>query len=306
MLLEDGRSTVSLPGSLLGSSRTGGLTRLVDKRRVRPDWSTPSACRPEGALGEQRADGLGAGRPVVPASRASRRSCGDRARPPRNSPRAAASAERRTGTHCGGRSSMAASPIPIVRVEFDEAAGDSLADHLSARRNRECFAPEPGPKRLRSRWWPLAVCRELDDALLLLRGQLARGRRAWSCGRREMPSRSPSADVALTSGSKTTGSSARSSSPGGGPSSTSTSPGSGSWLSSSPAAASSGPCSSWRWPPTVSTWSTPPPAVPRSRRPRSSSPVSTSSPFLDQWSHPAGVTLLGAAGAPGRSRPKGG
>ena len=33
----------------------------------------------------------------------------------------------------------------------------------------QCFAPEPGPRRLRSRWWPLAVCRQLDDALLLLR-----------------------------------------------------------------------------------------------------------------------------------------
>lgn len=57
---------------------------------------------------------------------------------------------------------------PNLRVELDETAG-LAAVTIVGPPNHECFAPEPGPKRLRSHWWPLAVSRELDDALLHLR-----------------------------------------------------------------------------------------------------------------------------------------
>lgn len=57
---------------------------------------------------------------------------------------------------------------PDLRVELDgEGAAASLT--LVAPHRLECFAPDPGPARLRSRWWPLAVCRQLDDAIVLLR-----------------------------------------------------------------------------------------------------------------------------------------
>jgi benzoyl-CoA-dihydrodiol lyase len=65
--------------------------------------------------------------------------------------------------------------------------------------DHECFAPEPGPRRLRSRWWPLAVCRELDDALLLLRGHRPEVR-ALVLRTEGDPLAVASADVAMTSG----------------------------------------------------------------------------------------------------------
>jgi benzoyl-CoA-dihydrodiol lyase len=57
---------------------------------------------------------------------------------------------------------------PNLRVEFNEPAGTAVLT-VAGPANHECFAPEPGPRRLRSHWWPLAVCRELDDALRSLR-----------------------------------------------------------------------------------------------------------------------------------------
>jgi benzoyl-CoA-dihydrodiol lyase len=87
---------------------------------------------------------------------------------------------------------------PNVRVDLGEAAGEAVVTIVGPP-NHECFAPEPGPKRLRSRWWPLAVCRELDDALLVLRSE-------WpAIGRLVLrtegdPLAVASADVALTSG----------------------------------------------------------------------------------------------------------
>ena len=87
---------------------------------------------------------------------------------------------------------------PNVRVEIDEVGGEAVLTIVGPT-NHECFAPEPGPKRLRWRWWPLAVCREFDDALLLLRTN-------WPAVRRLVlrtegdPLAVASADVALTSG----------------------------------------------------------------------------------------------------------
>ena len=57
---------------------------------------------------------------------------------------------------------------PDLRVELDEEVGTATLTLVGPAR-LECFAPEPGPPRLRALWWPLAACRQLDDALLLLR-----------------------------------------------------------------------------------------------------------------------------------------
>jgi benzoyl-CoA-dihydrodiol lyase len=59
---------------------------------------------------------------------------------------------------------------PNVRVEFGERPGE-VSVVVDAPCNHACFAPEPGPWRMRTHWWPLEVCRELDDALALLRDQ---------------------------------------------------------------------------------------------------------------------------------------
>lgn len=86
---------------------------------------------------------------------------------------------------------------PNVRVEVDEDTGAATLTVVGPP-NHECFAPDPGPRRLRSRWWPLAVCRELDQALSLLQDR--------PCVRRLVlntegdPLAAASADVALTSG----------------------------------------------------------------------------------------------------------
>lgn len=87
---------------------------------------------------------------------------------------------------------------PNVRVELDRDAG-TAALTIVGPPNHECFAPEPGPKRLRSHWWPLAVCRELDDALLMLRSHRP-GVRSLVLRTEGDPLAVASADVALTSG----------------------------------------------------------------------------------------------------------
>ena len=87
---------------------------------------------------------------------------------------------------------------PNVRVEYDEAGGAATVTIVGPP-NHECFAPEPGPRRLRTRWWPLAVCREFDDALLRLRHHQP-GVRNVILRTEGDPLAVASADVALTSG----------------------------------------------------------------------------------------------------------
>lgn len=198
VLVDDGRSAVALAeGSAAGAlPPTGGLARLVDKRHVRPDLIDAFCCCPEGVSGDRAADwGLV---DLTAPERCFTEVVGDRAR-------AAAGTSRR------GLASEAVQLGPLLREEFEggfaypnvrvdvdwEAAAAVLtivgpADH-------ECFAPEPGPRRLRSRWWPLAVCRELDDALLLLRSSRPEVR-SLVLRTEGDPLAVASADVAMTSG----------------------------------------------------------------------------------------------------------
>lgn len=87
---------------------------------------------------------------------------------------------------------------PNLRVECGGPGGEATVT-LVGPSSHECFAPEPGPRRLRSRWWPLAVCREFEDALLhLCNGPVpVRGVVVRTEGD---PLAVASADVALTSG----------------------------------------------------------------------------------------------------------
>ena len=87
---------------------------------------------------------------------------------------------------------------PNLRLEFDEDAGVAAITVVGPA-NHECFAPNPGPLRLRSRWWPLAVCRELDDALDVL-GTHRPDLRTLELRTEGDPLAVASADVALTCG----------------------------------------------------------------------------------------------------------
>lgn len=197
VLVDDGRSAVALPeASTPGEfAPTCGLARLVGKRGVRPDLIDAFCCCPTGVAGD-RALNWGLVDLVAPAPSFTE-VVGDRAR-------AAA------GTSRGGlaEEAVALGPLwreefddgfayPNVRVELDRGAG-AAALTVVGPANHECFAPEPGPRRLRSRWWPLAVCRELDDALLVLRSHPAV--RSLVLRTEGDPLAVASADVAMTSG----------------------------------------------------------------------------------------------------------
>jgi benzoyl-CoA-dihydrodiol lyase len=87
---------------------------------------------------------------------------------------------------------------PNVRVELNPGTGPATVT-LVGPSSHECFAPEPGPRRLRSRWWPLAVCREFSDALLQLRRERPDGPGILVRTEGD-PLAVASADVALSSG----------------------------------------------------------------------------------------------------------
>jgi benzoyl-CoA-dihydrodiol lyase len=164
LLIDDRNSAVSLPEvPLLGVlPGTGGLTRLVDKRRVRPDLADVFTTLPEGVRGE-RAQEWGLVDELVPRSKfdevvkeRARAAAGDSPRGPKEEGVELTPLDREE-VNGGFR-------YPNVRVEMDEERGTATITVV---------APEEldnsVPRSDRSSWWPLAACRELDDALLLLR-----------------------------------------------------------------------------------------------------------------------------------------
>jgi benzoyl-CoA-dihydrodiol lyase len=165
VLIDDGSSAVALPEvPLLGVlPGTGGLTRLVDKRGVRRDRADVFATTAEGVRGEKAvawrlADETVKARDFAEAVRR----------------RARLAAERSSRA---GRAGVRLTPLRRVtegdvtrydhlRIEADRAAGtativiagpDGPPDSLDALHAEGAAA------------WPLAVVRELDDAILTLR-----------------------------------------------------------------------------------------------------------------------------------------
>jgi benzoyl-CoA-dihydrodiol lyase len=192
VLVDDGRSAVALSEA----SAVGGLARLVDKRHVRPDLINAVCACPEGVSGERAAD-WGLVDLTAPEHRFSE-VVGERARA------AAGTSRRGLASEAVGLGRLLREEFdggfayPNVRVEVDrETAAAALT--IVGPAEHECFAPEPGPRRLRSRWWPLAVCRELDDALLLLRSCRPEVR-SLVLRTEGDPLAVASADVAMTSG----------------------------------------------------------------------------------------------------------
>ena len=168
VMVDDRSSTVSLPevptlGVLPG---TGGLTRLVDKRKVRRDLADVFCTTAEGV----RADRAKGWRLV------------DRVAPPARFQDLVA--ERAADLATGSDRPADPGGVPLAPLErsIDErgyhygwVAVDFAADDRTATVTVLGPNGEAAPGDLAeivaagARWWPLAMARELDDALLMLR-----------------------------------------------------------------------------------------------------------------------------------------
>ena len=167
VLVDDGNSAVSLPEvPLLGVlPGTGGLTRLVDKRRVRRDHADFVCTVAEGVRGD-RAVAWGLVDELAPRTRLAEVTRARAAELAERSDRPTpATGVALTPLRCVARADGL--DYPHVTVDFDRRtrvaaftirgpAGEQPAD-LDA-----VHAAGAG-------WWPLAVCRELDDVILRLR-----------------------------------------------------------------------------------------------------------------------------------------
>ena len=161
LLIDDGNSAVSLPEVPLLAvlPGTGGLTRVIDKRHVRPDRADIFSTLPEGIRGE-RAKAWGLVDDVVPRSKfaeavaARARAAAEASDRPEGEEGVELTPLERTETDTGFT-------YPNLRVELDPEESTAT---LTLRGPDEAVPPTR-----EASWWPLAACRELDDALLLLR-----------------------------------------------------------------------------------------------------------------------------------------
>jgi benzoyl-CoA-dihydrodiol lyase len=165
VLIDDGSSAVALPEvPLLGVlPGTGGLTRLVDKRGVRRDRADVFATTAEGVRGEKAVAWRLADETVKAR---------DFAEAVRRRARAAAERSARAGT-----SGIRLTPLRRV-TEGDVTRYDHLrieADRGAGTATIVIAGPDGAPGSLDALHaegataWPLAVVRELDDAILRLR-----------------------------------------------------------------------------------------------------------------------------------------
>ncbi len=166
VLVDDGNSAVSLPETpLLGVlPGTGGLTRLVDKRKVRRDLADLFCTTAEGVKG-RRAVAWGLVDAVVPRSRF------------------AEEVERRARALAQASPPRATRGITLTPLE-KTMEGHRIAYRYVTleldREQRKATLVVRGPesetpsdpaslRELGASWWPLQAFRELDDALLHLR-----------------------------------------------------------------------------------------------------------------------------------------
>lgn len=168
VLIDDGSSTVSLPEvPLLGVlPGTGGLTRVVDKRHVRKDRADVFATKAEGLRGATAVSWRLVDESVPRARFAE--TIAERAR-------AAASRSDRPADATG---------VELTPLQRTETADGLTYPHVTATLDRagrrvDLTVAGPGDQAapadaaaalaLGVDWWPLAVARELDDAILRLR-----------------------------------------------------------------------------------------------------------------------------------------
>jgi benzoyl-CoA-dihydrodiol lyase len=167
LLVDDGASAVSLPEvPLLGVlPGTGGLTRLTDKRRVRPDRADFVSTVAEGVRG-QRALDWGLVDELAPKTKLAE---------------AARSRAEELAAASDRPSDAAGVPLPPLEreLEADRIVYPNLTVELDRALGVARFTvrgpADGGPDDLEAitalgaAWWPLALARELDDAILLLR-----------------------------------------------------------------------------------------------------------------------------------------
>lgn len=167
VLVDDRSSAVSLPEvPLLGVlPGTGGLTRVTDKRHVRHDLADIFCTSVEGVRGQRAVDWRLVDRIAKPAQFAATVQ-ETAARLAEGSPRPAQ-----------------ARGIALTRIEREEGADSLRYAHVSVdidRTRRTATltlhaptGPQPtdaaGIEAAGAAWWPLALARELDDAILHLR-----------------------------------------------------------------------------------------------------------------------------------------
>ena len=168
VLVDDRSSAVSLPEvPLLGVlPGTGGLTRVTDKRHVRHDLADIFCTSVEGVRGQRAVDWRLVDAIAKPAQFG------------------AMVQERAAKLGEGGRrAAKGAQGVKLARVEREETPDSLRYPHVSveidrARRTatltvRAPSGPQPGDiaaiEAAGADWWPLAMCRQLDDAILNLR-----------------------------------------------------------------------------------------------------------------------------------------
>ncbi|MEU6642494.1 2,3-epoxybenzoyl-CoA dihydrolase [Saccharomonospora sp. NPDC046836] len=164
VLIDDNSSTVALPEvPLLGVlPGTGGLTRMVDKRRVRKDRADVFATRSDGVKGKTAVEWR-----LV-----------DELAPRREFAEVVAGRARELATR--SRRPAGVEGIELTPLARTESADGLTYDHLTVHCDRTAGIVEltvRGPDTLTpsdvhaqgARFWLLAVTRELDDAILRLR-----------------------------------------------------------------------------------------------------------------------------------------
>ena len=169
VLVDDGSTTVSLPEvPLLGVlPGTGGLTRLTDKRHIRRDRADVFATKAEGFRG---ATALEWG--LVDATAAPARFPAEVARIAED---AARRSRRAAGVEAGAEKGIALTPLARVADE-DSLTYPHLTveiDRGARRADLTVFGPDEAPPAdvhaQGADYWPLALTRALDDAILRLR-----------------------------------------------------------------------------------------------------------------------------------------
>src|SRR6202050_3151348 len=167
VMTDDRSSAVSLPEvPLLGVlPGTGGLTRVVDKRGVRRDLADLFCTNPDGVKAD-RAKAWGLVDEIAPPAKFAELTRARAAALVAGSPRRADSKGIRLNA-LNRRIDDGGFHYDFVDVIFDRAARTATLTI----RGPEGGQPQTGEAihALGDRWWPLAMARELDDAILMLR-----------------------------------------------------------------------------------------------------------------------------------------
>ena len=161
VLIDDRSSSVSLPEvPLLGVlPGTGGLTRITDKRKVRRDHADIFCTTPEGLQGQRAKDWRLVDEVVKPQQYA------DYVR--KRAEELASLSDRPAGT-------TGVELTPLSRTIDDPGYHYKYVDARCDRAARTATITVRAPERVSAPsagadWWPLAMSRELDDAVLNLR-----------------------------------------------------------------------------------------------------------------------------------------